>query len=131
MEYLDKSYGSYNAETGEMLLRFQVRDTRCEGRMERIETVKTGSEVCVIRDSEKVFSVLDSRDLNVGNMPPALGSALAPLVDAEKVIFPVLLCQLCGAFCQREAAMPGMSFFLWNFISEFYRKVLQPSLNVM
>ena len=37
MEYLEQSDGCYDSETGDILLRFEVKGTRYEGRTETIE----------------------------------------------------------------------------------------------
>ena len=50
MEYLEQNYGRYDKETEHVLLRFEVKGTRYEGRTELIETVKVNDRVCVERD---------------------------------------------------------------------------------
>ena len=87
MEYLDKSYGIYNEDTKEMVLRFESRGTRYEGRTARIESIKLGDKIVVARDKENVYNsnnfvLLDERGRNLGNMSATLCNALAPLYDA-------------------------------------------------
>ena len=87
MEYLDKSYGVYNEDTKEMILRFEARGTRYEGRTARIETIRLGDKIVVSRDKENEFNsnnfaLLDERGRNLGNMAATLCNALAPLYDS-------------------------------------------------
>lgn len=91
MEYLDKSYGVYNEETNEMILRFESRGTRFEGRTARIESVKLGDKIIVARDKENEhnsnnFMLLDEKGRNLGNMAATLCNALAPLYDSREGI---------------------------------------------
>ena len=51
MEYLDKSEGIYDEATNTMLLRFEAKGTRYDGRTEEIENVRTGDKLTVIRDA--------------------------------------------------------------------------------
>ena len=91
MEYLDQSEGIYDPETGKLLLRFEVKGTRYEGRTEYIETMKLGDEITVLRDKENVyntnnFTLLNKKGQNVGNMPAELCNAIAPLYDSGEAI---------------------------------------------
>ena len=52
MEYLDQSEGVFDEACGEILIRFEVKGTRYEGRTEQIEKVKTGDPVQIVRDSK-------------------------------------------------------------------------------
>lgn len=86
MEYLDKSEGRYDASNGSYLLRFEVKGTRYDGRTERIEFVKTGEPVQIVRDPENRFNPNNFRILNgkgddLGNMPAELCNVAAPLYD--------------------------------------------------
>ena len=77
MEYLDQSEGLYEECTGQMLLRFEARGTRYEGRTEQIEKVTAGDAIQVIRDRENPFNpnnftMLTAKGKNVGNMPVAI-----------------------------------------------------------
>ncbi len=90
MEYLDKSFGSYNIDTGEMILRFEVKGTRYEGRSERIEKINVGDKIIVKREPDNIFNsnnfgIFDGKVRNLGNMPADLCNALAPLFDAGDV----------------------------------------------
>ena len=92
MEYLDRSYGSFEDDTGEMILRFESRGTRYEGRTERIENVRQGDLVRVVRDEENAynpnnFAILDDSGQDLGNMPASLCNALAPLYDEGEAVF--------------------------------------------
>ena len=90
MEYLDKSYGVYDEDSKEMILRFESRGTRYEGRTARIETIMLGDKIVVARDKENEFNsnnfvLLDERGRNLGNMTATLCNALAPLYDSGEV----------------------------------------------
>lgn len=92
MEYLDQSEGQYEECTGQMLLRFEARGTRYEGRTERIEKVAVGDAIQVIRDRENPFNpnnftLLTAKGKNIGNMPAELCNAIAPLYDEGKLHF--------------------------------------------
>ena len=87
MEYLDKSDGYFDAATGELTLRFEIKGTRYEGRTECIENVREGNVVKVIREKENTFNpnnfnVEDTHGNDLGNFPAELCNALAPLYDA-------------------------------------------------
>ena len=92
MEYLDQSEGLYEECTGQMLLRFEARGTRYEGRTEQIEKVTAGDAIQVIRDRENPFNpnnftMLTAKGKNVGNMPVELCNAIAPLHDDGNLHF--------------------------------------------
>ena len=92
MEYLDQSEGLYEECTGQMLLRFEARGTRYEGRTEQIEKVTAGDAIQVIRDRENPFNpnnfaMLTAKGKNVGNMPVELCNAIAPLYDDGNLHF--------------------------------------------
>lgn len=92
MEYLDQSEGVYDESTGRMLLRFEARGTRYEGRTEQIEKVTAGDVIQVIRDRENPFNpnnftMLTAKGKNVGNMPAELCNAIAPLYDKGNLHF--------------------------------------------
>lgn len=87
MEYLDKSYGSYDEFTGIMTISFQVKGTRYEGRTKRIEKMSVGDVITLKRDPDNQFNcnnyiLLNSRGEDVGNIPAELCNAMAPLQDA-------------------------------------------------
>ena len=91
MEYLEQSDGLYDAETGEIIIRFEVRGTRYEGRTELIEKLKVGDELHLVRDEKNAynannFSILTRRGQNVGNMPAELCNVIAPLYDANELM---------------------------------------------
>ena len=86
MEYLDKSYGEYNETENKMLLRFEVKGTRYEGRTARLETTNLHEKIVIVRDSNNKynsnnFAIFDNKGRNLGNMPADLCNALAPLYD--------------------------------------------------
>ena len=90
MEYLDQSDGSVDFETGLLLLRFEARGTRYEGRPEIIERVQVNEPLQLVRDKENRFNpnnftLLTNTGKNIGNMPAELCNALAPLYDKEEL----------------------------------------------
>ena len=92
MEFLDKSDGFYNAETGEVLLRFEVKGTRYEGRTELIENVHEGDTIEAVRDlgntyNPNNFTFQDLHGNSLGNMPAELCNAVAPLYDEGLLSF--------------------------------------------
>ena len=92
MEYPEQSEGTFAAETGEILIRFEVKGTRYEGRTEQIEKVKAGDTMEVVRDPENPynsnnFMVLTDRGKNLGNMPAQLCNVIAPLFDSGNLVF--------------------------------------------
>ena len=91
MEYLDKSEGLLDA-SGEMLIRFEAKGTRYEGRTEQIEKVKLGDLIQIVRDQANPFNsnnfmLLTKKGQNVGNMPAELCNAIAPLFDDGSLVF--------------------------------------------
>ena len=92
MEYLDQSEGLYDPVSGQVLLRFEARGTRYDGRTEQIERVKPGDKIQVVREKENPFNannftLLTARGRNVGNMPAELCNAMAPLYDTGELVF--------------------------------------------
>lgn len=92
MEYLDQSDGYYNEATGELVLRFESRGTRYDGRTERIEKVQLGDEVWVTRDetnpyNHNNFLLLTRRGRDVGCMPAELCNVIAPLFDEGSLVY--------------------------------------------
>ena len=92
MEYLEQSEGIFDDSCGEILIRFEAKGTRYDGRTEQIEKVKLGDLIQVIRDKENPvnsnnFTLLTRRNQNVGNMPAELCNAIASLFDENKLIF--------------------------------------------
>ena len=90
MEYLDQSEGLFDIETGEVLLRFEVKGTRYEGRTEQIEKVQLYDEVLVRRDENNSynannFELLTSTGKSLGNMPAELCNAIAPVYDSGEL----------------------------------------------
>ena len=92
MEYLDQFEGVFNNETGEVLLCFEVKGTRYEGRTEQIEKVQLHDKVVVRRDEKNSYNVnnfelLTSTGKSLGYMPAELCNAIAPLHDSGELWF--------------------------------------------
>ena len=90
MEYLDQYEGVYSEERNEILIRFDVKGTRYEGRTELIENVDVGNPVLTVRDSENQFNsnnfaFFTSKHKSLGNMPAVLCNAIAPLYDENQL----------------------------------------------
>ena len=90
MEYLDQSEGLINPETGEVLLRFEVKGTRYEGRTEQIEKVQLHDDVLVQRDEKNSynannFELLTTTGKSLGYIPAELCNAIAPLYDSGEL----------------------------------------------
>lgn len=92
MEYLDQSEGVYDDSTGKILIRFEAKGTRYDGRTEVIENIKVGDPIFVVREKDNPFNannfVLHTRrGQDVGNMPAQLCNAIAPLFDSGDLTF--------------------------------------------
>lgn len=92
MENLEQSEGLYDEATGEILLRFEAKGTRYEGRTEQIEKIKVGDSVQVVRDRENPFNsnnftILNRKGKNLGNLSAQLCNAMAPLYDSGDLVF--------------------------------------------
>ena len=92
MEYLDQYDGLYDGDSGEIILRFESKGTRYDGRTEQIEKVKAGDNIQVVRDGENPFNannflLLTGKGQDVGNMPAELCNVIAPLYDAGELAF--------------------------------------------
>lgn len=92
MEYLDKSEGTYDPLNGEIIIRFEAKGTRYDGRTEIIEKMKIGDTIAVLRDRDNPynsnnFTLENGSGSNVGNMPMELCNAIAPLYDSEELVF--------------------------------------------
>ena len=92
MEYLDRSEGVYDRENGKMLLRFESRGTRYDGRTEQIEKVRVGDPIVVTRDRENRYNsnnfiLMSEKGCDLGNMPAELCNAIAPLYDRGELVF--------------------------------------------
>lgn len=88
MEYPEQSEGIWDEDSGELLLRFESKGTRYDGRTELIEGIKVGEEIQIIRDPDNEFNsnnfrlfTKDGKD--VGNMPAVLCNVIAPLFDED------------------------------------------------
>lgn len=91
MEYLDQSEGLIDEQTGKILLRFESKGTRYEGRTEQIEKVQSGDEVQITRDetnpyNHNNFLLLTKKGRDIGCMPAELCNAIAPLYDAGTLV---------------------------------------------
>ena len=92
MEYLDQSEGFFNPETGDILIRFEVKGTRYEGRTEQIEKVNIGDSVRIIREQQNAYNpnnfvVLTVKGKDLGYLPAQLCNVIAPLYDSGNLIF--------------------------------------------
>ena len=86
MEYLDQSDGSFDPETGELMLRFEVRGTRYEDRTELIEKIHQDDPIQICREKDNPFNsnnfyLATVKGKNAGNMPAYLCNVLAPFYD--------------------------------------------------
>ena len=86
MEYPEQSDGSWEENTGCLMLRFESKGTRYDGRTEQIEKVKVGDAIRITRDKENAynpnnFRLLTEKGKDVGNMPAEICNAVAPLYD--------------------------------------------------
>ena len=91
MEYPEQSDGSWDESTGELILRFESKGTRYDGRTEQIEKVKAGDVIRITRDPENAFNpnnflLFTEKGKDVGNMPAELCNAVAPLFDAGNLV---------------------------------------------
>lgn len=91
MEYLDQSDGFYDPASGSLILRFEARGTRYDGRTEVIEKVRLGDPIRILRDAENPynpnnFTMETEKGNNVGHMPAELCNALAPFHDEGRLI---------------------------------------------
>lgn len=107
MEYLDKSDGTYDPQTGEIMLRFEAKGTRYDGRTEIIEKMKSGDTITVLRDRENPynsnnFTMVNGRGSNVGNMPMELCNAIAPLYDSGMLVFENAFASFVDPITQRS-----------------------------
>lgn len=92
MEYLDEFEGTYDCETDKIVMRFEVKGTRYEGRTEQIEKVNVGDPVQIVRDETNIynsnnFAVLTIKGNSLGNMPAELCNVMAPLYDNNELVF--------------------------------------------
>lgn len=107
MEYLDKSDGTYDPQTGGIMLRFEAKGTRYDGRTEIIEKMKSGDTITVLRDRENPynsnnFMMVNGRGSNVGNMPMELCNAIAPLYDSGMLVFENAFASFVDPITQRS-----------------------------
>ena len=87
MEYLEQTEGIFDETNGEILLRFEVKGTRYEGRTEQIE-----DPIRIERDRENPYNsnnfvILTAKGKNLGNMPAQLCNVIAPLFDDGNLTF--------------------------------------------
>lgn len=86
MEYPEQSDGDWDESTGHLMLRFESKGTRYDGRTEQIEKVKVGDTIRITRDRENAYNpnnflLLTEKGKDVGNMPAEICNAVAPLYD--------------------------------------------------
>ena len=92
MEYLDQSEGVWDEVSGQLLLRFEARGLRYDGRSEQLEYMQVGDVIIIQRNPDNKynpndFSLFTAKGQNVGNMPAELCNAIAPLYDEGKLTF--------------------------------------------
>ena len=56
MEYLEQWDASYDKDNGEIMLRFEAKGTRYDGRSEQIEKVKSGDVIQVVREKTNLYN---------------------------------------------------------------------------
>lgn len=91
MEYLEQSDGIWDENTGKLVLHFESKGTRYDGRTEQIEKVKPGDVIRISRDpanpyNPNNFLLFTEKGKDVGNMPAELCNAVAPLYDAGNLM---------------------------------------------
>lgn len=91
MEYLDQSEGLYDFSNGKILIRFESRGTRYDGRTEMIEKVNVGDAIKITRDSQNPYNsnnflLFTEKGKDVGNMPAELCNVIAPLYDNGELL---------------------------------------------
>ena len=92
MEYLAQTDGIFDETSGKLILCFEAKGTRYEGRTERIEKIKLGDEVKVTRDEKNQFNrnnflLLTKKGADLGCMPAELCDVIAPLYDENNIVF--------------------------------------------
>ena len=92
MEYLEQYEGVYDAQNETIMLRFESKGTRYDGRTERIEQVKIGDAISVVRDRNNKFNsnnfvLLTENGYDVGFVPAELCNAIAPMYDRGELDF--------------------------------------------
>ena len=92
MEYLDKSDGYFDERTGDIILRFESKGTRYDGRTELIERIHVGDGILVTRDENNIYNsnnflLLTHKKRDVGSMPAHLCNVIAPLYDNGDLVF--------------------------------------------
>ena len=91
MEYPECSDACYDEQSEKLILRFEAKGTRYDGRTEQIEQVKVGDKIKIKRDKENIYNpnnflLLTEKGKDVGNMPAELCNAVAPLYDNGKLV---------------------------------------------
>lgn len=84
---LEQSDGIWDEDTGKLVLHFESKGTRYDGRTEQIEKVKPGDVIRISRDpanpyNPNNFLLFTEKGKDVGNIPAELCNAVAPLYDA-------------------------------------------------
>lgn len=91
MEYPEQSDALFQESTGCLILRFESKGTRYDGRTEQIEKVKVGDAIRITRDKKNVFNpnnflLMTEKGKDVGNMPAEICNAVAPLYDEGSLV---------------------------------------------
>lgn len=92
MEYPEQYEGVFDEANGTLLLRFEVKGTRYDGRTEQIEKVHLGDVLQIVRDEENEFNhnnfnLMTLTGKDVGNMPAEICDVLAPIYDNQELSF--------------------------------------------
>lgn len=87
MEYLDKYLGEFDPTTNNANLRVEAKGLRYEGRTERLDKLKVGDSVKLVRDPGNIYNsnnfIINNKENNsIGNLPAELCNAIAPLFDS-------------------------------------------------
>lgn len=91
MEYPEQFDGNWDERTGKLVLRFESKGTRYNGRTEQIEKVHLGDGIQITRDRENEYNhnnflLFTDKGKDVGNMPAELCNVVAPLFDDGSLV---------------------------------------------
>ena len=91
MEYPEQFDGNWDERTGKLILRFESKGTRYNGRTEQIEKVHKGDSIQIKRDRENEYNhnnflLFTEKGKDVGNMPAELCNVVAPLYDDGSLV---------------------------------------------
>ncbi len=129
MEYPEQSDGSWNESTGKLILRFESKGTRYDGRTEQIEKVKAGDVIRVVREPENAFNhnnfiLFTEKGKDVGNMPAELCNAIAPLYDDGILVIEGASVSFVEPISKRNRHAKQAVLFV-----EMHAKIIEPELD--